>query len=1767
MADDEKWKNTKLVQPQASKLVQPQPANAKIKHRLLVKQPEEFGLTARIKKALVQQDMGITQRIKRAMEKTRDESSFFYMKKNHFIIIGVLLLLLGLFGYLAFRTRELHLDFKLSDGQTATETISLGVLDATKEVTMSYPRQVQFFRTDIYGNDFNVKTDYEITDKNKKMIKDPNHLMPGTYNLIIHKAGFKEQSIPVNVSEIKVEVPVSLEPLVEPLRKLQLTINDPMIEGKELEPDDVRIAKSNKSIRNVQVKAGTYDVIIEKAGYFPKEMEIHISEDGIVRDKITLDYKKRSVKFLVDDGLTEKGYELQVAPKEIQILSEGKEVEFKEALTPGYYDIVVTRDGYYEYKDKIKVLAGADLASFYLPLKMKTREVAVKTNYDIAPVELKVDKAYLSDLRGKEKEIIPVTEGLRVFPGKYWIRVEKANYYPYSKEIDITPSSDVFEIKAHLISVSKLVMLKITSDFEVDANINPDEMLFDTKISKAGYKGVDWGNQRSLPPEKKEIEVPIFLETIPRRVICEITSDIVPGPLKPDTMTVRKILEGREEGETIDLTKQGVELKPNRYMLSIQKFGYEDIREEQIVYPSVEPFVVRKEMKAQARPLIIKLDSDYEPNVSIVADEVRLDDNLTESGIRIKPKTYALVIRKAGYHAIEKMLKVEAGSEPIIVQETLQAKPRQLQYEIKGDNLAKIYPDSVTFDGNAVKEKTDIPTKKSYEVQIQKKGYATLKKAISVEPSDKPFILDEVLSPLKRNVHLVLEASYPKGKDLMPPESATLTPTNASSISIVQDVDVVPGQYSLSIIKAGYKSINETVDIEPSDVAYRIQRIMQPKERDVQTEITYDVDPEKSVEPIIHITSEDGTIDQDIKPGDKVLPNKYKVTVRAPGYEPLTEDVSVLPAETAYTFAHTLQASLRPVKMEITGDYPPGKALIPDKILMNGEPFAEGTLFKQMKPGRYSTLIDKEGYNTIQKEILIPAGTDDYVVKEQMASLPRAITYRFYDSEKKEKDLIPDQITFGTEVLGQGSTFKPGTYRLYVRIQGYPDIIEQHEITPGVEPYHITKGLMPSTRELHYEITGDYNTELLTPQEITLNGIPFINGGSFAPGSYDFVVYVPGYERLVKRIDFGADPKPFMIREQVQAKPRKVNFKIGADYPANVEIKPNRVTLNDQAILDGEAVKPVLGGYQVRVEKEGYKVEPKNIIIPPAEEAYDLEMTLEAKTRNIIFELTGNYKVGEKLTPDEITVDGDVYHGIEVYAPGKRNIEIKKAGYKPVVFTHDLLPGDAPETITKVMEAKERECNIVLNNRFTKEPMSAQDVDAAEIGGRSVLDGPYAPGTYDVFVAHPGYYDVRSKVEIVPGEGVQEMKYDLTPKKRIILPEVTYDCTPLPHSPEPQIHIISLETSEDTVIHRGDEIAPDTYRVRVEKEGYETTELERLTIFPDDRPFDLSIDMIASMVEILIEITYDIEPPATLAPYTVTFVDKKTGIGRNVTHGKRIKPGSYYLQVGKPGYEFPGGQKEIEVLPGTKPCQVSEKLFAKPRQLSFDMMSGTILIKAIEVLLDGKQVKAQDLFKPGQEHQLTAKFKEYQTATKTIVIPAGEGPYVVDVQLVKLNKFEFRIAKQYYSTEFGMIIDGLRYDLEVFVDNKEVEKHHIMREGGMSMIYGYYYALNSIKNLRILCGYYYDDSLASLSKPAIFKDLSKIDSARLMAHLREVAKINPATALKRMDTIMNDPLDKQKISQLPVEEREKIRDTLRDLELRDKKQQEKRNEILKKLGF
>ena len=86
---------------------------------------------------------------------------------------------------------------------------------------------------------------------------------------------------------------MTLEPIVEQKREMRLFINDPLQPGEEMEPDDVRLISNNKSIKNIQIRPDKYAVVIEKAGYHPKEIEIHIPENGLVREKVTLDYKRR----------------------------------------------------------------------------------------------------------------------------------------------------------------------------------------------------------------------------------------------------------------------------------------------------------------------------------------------------------------------------------------------------------------------------------------------------------------------------------------------------------------------------------------------------------------------------------------------------------------------------------------------------------------------------------------------------------------------------------------------------------------------------------------------------------------------------------------------------------------------------------------------------------------------------------------------------------------------------------------------------------------------------------------------------------------------------------------------------------------------------------------------------------------------------------------------------------------------------------------------------------------------------------------------------------------------------------------------------------------------------------------------------------------------------------------------------------------------------------------------------------------------------------
>jgi hypothetical protein len=173
-----------------------------------------------------------------------------------------------------------------------------------------------------------------------------------------------------------------------------------------------------------------------------------------------------------------------------------------------------------------------------------------------------------------------------------------------------------------------------------------------------------------------------------------------------------------------------------------------------------------------------------------------------------------------------------------------------------------------------------------------------------------------------------------------------------------------------------------------------------------------------------------------------------------------------------------------------------------------------------------------------------------------------------------------------------------------------------------------------------------------------------------------------------------------------------------------------------------------------------------------------------------------------------------------------------------------------------------------------------------------------------------------------------------------------------------------------------------------------------------------------------------------------------------------------------------------------------------------------------------------DVFLPGKYH-ITAIFSEFKTIEKDIELPIGEGPYIIELEVIKLVNYELRISKRYMDDTGGISIDGIKYNLEIYADGARVEQHHILDlgcPGGERYID--YYAPQKTQIVRCACGFYYDD-LPIKGKPR-FKDLYQIDVDRLIKHLQALSVISSATegemkVLESLSFLLKKPDEKKKL--------------------------------------
>lgn len=1620
-------------------------------------QPEGLGITGRIKKAMMDHNLNLTQRIGKAVGRyVQDKESNWHGGRNLLVSIGILVVLVALLLYAAVRARPVTINiipYKGAESSPLPIKLSVGPIESSQVVTVpDHMRPISIFRSDVYGHGKKLSNEeYEIYEQNKgEPEKVKNFIKTGVlYNLVVKKDGYKEVRQDISADQAEVKIHVKLDPIAKNKGLLRVRIEDPLRE-EEIYPDDIVLAESGMSIKNEPVAPGKYSVKILKAGYAEKNTEIEVAEDGKVKDSVKMDYKRRPVRFLLGEELRRypdvfPGADLKT--HELVFTRDGNKIEMQQGtLEPGKYDLLVKRDGYREYKSPslVTIQAGEDVQNESILLEPLQREIVIQPNYNQTPPNPNEYKAYLRNMQGT---VIPISTGLKIVPQKYWLTVSKDGYKDFHTTVTVTPSSQPYFVRAEMLLMTKLLILQVTTDYDEEPATIPDHLAVDMEIAKKGYLPVPWGkHKQSLTPTRLEIEVPAFLETIPVQVVAEVVSDIDNQQMDLATLnklTIQHVRAGKIIGQSVDLkpsNQKKIEVKPARYRLEIEKVGYENIHKEIVVGPrdpNDPPYPIKEKLQAVKRPLIIKLDSDYDPaNFALKADLMLLNNEPIESGTKLKPGSYTLTIRKKGYNEVEEKIKIDPGTEDFVFKKTLEAKDRLLVYDVRGEDGKKVDPDKVTLNETEYKENSKIAPKKAYAIKIEKKGYEVKSINIPIEPSDEPFKLKESLSTLTREFQLLLTATFPVDQELKP-DQCTLENPSTGIVVYRPGVTIKPGKYNMVIKRNAYETINREIEVQPDVVPFQLRERMSPKARPVDLQVLYDVKSEKPITPLTTIKSADDTVQKNINVAQEkmqLIPNKYYVEIAAEGYQHFKIEVIVEPGEMLFPLHYTLKAEPRGLVVSTTADYPAGLPLKPTRLLLDGKEITvDGAKsFIKVNPGEHTLTIDAEGYGSISEKVVVPAGVNDYEVKKEMTALPRAVTYKVVDAENENLVLNPDFLTLDKVSVTQNKPFKPGRYQLHCEVKGYEARMEECHISPAKEPYAIELKMAPASRVVTYEITGLYG-EKLEPKEITLNGTEVDGAKKFRRGSYDLVVYVPGFNRLQDKIDISIGSDVYPIRRQLTPKNRKLVFQITGSFQKNVKLQPNQVTFDKQVIVDGQEVAPRARSYEVIVQKDGYIQGTQSVTVDPSEDPYTLSMILKAMPRSLRLQVDSDYQPSVFFEPESISANGKKHRQGERVEPGMYKIEVEKPGYQALTFEELVEPGVDEKLVKKTMLTKPRQVNVVITSDFDGEKMAPSTL---VLGDRKPEEGPYKPGAYELNVSQKGYDSLREKIDITPAEEAFEIARKLFPQKRKVYFEEVYDVQP---GPELGPFKLSMRSSDGVPIRiqKGDELRPAEYVVSADKEGYENFH-KTVAIFPGEGPFTMNVEMVAKMVNILHNITYDIRPTTEEAP-KVTFIDIKTGIGRHIPSGKFIKPGAYLLEVTHPGYAYATPRKQIWVPPGEKPHHVREMLQAQPRPISFQITHEGVIRDAHEIFIDGELVKPEKTFNPGKKYNLLVKFKEYKTVQKEITLPPGQGPYVADVDLIALKKYEFTINRRFADDTGSKIFDNIRYRLEIFVDGKDVE--------------------------------------------------------------------------------------------------------------------------------
>jgi hypothetical protein len=290
---------------------------------------------------------------------------------------------------------------------------------------------------------------------------------------------------------------------------------------------------------------------------------------------------------------------------------------------PGKYELVVEHPGFVSVKETIAIPPGDESYMLEKVLISLPRVLEEKISFDVMPgEELPKHKIFFQpvDKKTKEKEI---QHGDLIQPGEYFLRIRKQGYDPLEKKWFVWPSPDPIMIREELVAKPVKLFPCVAYDVQPPANLkNCDFLLMDEK------------------------EIAFF-----------ITKD---SPIQS--------FRCKCCGSQINQISQ---IKPGRYMFKLIQPGYAQKEEYKVcIVPSEEVYVLKGELVAQPRPIVLKTPFPDVPMPLLYGKVLNLVDNseITFQDLFPAGKELSLKIQfSSQYKTVVKTVVIEPGEGPYVV--------------------------------------------------------------------------------------------------------------------------------------------------------------------------------------------------------------------------------------------------------------------------------------------------------------------------------------------------------------------------------------------------------------------------------------------------------------------------------------------------------------------------------------------------------------------------------------------------------------------------------------------------------------------------------------------------------------------------------------------------------------------------------------------------------------------------------------------------------------------------------------------------------------------------------------------------------------------------------------------------------------------------------------------------------------------------------------------------------------------------------------------